>query len=48
MLAAWEWLRSTILPIRSSGEPLLTNRYVRVVFDSALALAAFVITFLLN
>lgn len=48
MLAAWEWLRSTILSIRSSGEPLLTNRYVRVVFDSALAVAAFVITFLLN
>jgi D-alanyl-lipoteichoic acid acyltransferase DltB (MBOAT superfamily) len=48
VLAAWEWLRSTILSIRSSGEPLLTNRYVRVVFDSALGAAAFIITVLLN
>jgi hypothetical protein len=47
-LASWEWLRSALLSIRTSNGPVLTNRYARVVYASALGLTAFVITFLLN
>lgn len=48
VLAAWEWLRAALLSIRTSEGPVLTSRYARVVYASALGLAAFVMTFLLN
>jgi D-alanyl-lipoteichoic acid acyltransferase DltB (MBOAT superfamily) len=47
-LAMWEVLRTALLSIRSGEGPLLCNRYARVVFASAVGLAAFVITFLLS
>jgi D-alanyl-lipoteichoic acid acyltransferase DltB (MBOAT superfamily) len=48
VLAGWEWLRAALFSIRTSEEPALTNRYVRLAFATTLALAAFVITVLLN
>ena len=48
VLAAWEWLRAALLSIKTAGGPVLTSRYARVVYASALGLAAFVMTFLLN
>jgi hypothetical protein len=46
--ALWEWLRAALLSIEMGGEPLLTSRYARVIYASALGLSAFVITVLLN
>jgi D-alanyl-lipoteichoic acid acyltransferase DltB (MBOAT superfamily) len=48
VLAFWEWLRAALLSIKTSEGPVLTSRYARVVYASALGLAAFVITILLN
>ena len=48
LLALWEWLRAALLSIEMGGEPLLTSRYARVIYASALGLAAFVISILLN
>jgi alginate O-acetyltransferase complex protein AlgI len=48
VLAAWEWLRAALLSIRTSEGPVLTSRYARVVYASALGLAAVVMTVLLN
>jgi hypothetical protein len=48
VLAAWEWLRAAILSISTSDGPVFTSRYARVVYASALGLAAFVMTVLLN
>jgi D-alanyl-lipoteichoic acid acyltransferase DltB (MBOAT superfamily) len=48
VLAIWEWLRAWLLSIHAAGEPLLTSRYARVVYASALCLAVIVITLLLN
>jgi len=48
VLAAWEWLRAALLSIKTAGGPVLTSRYARVVYASALGLAAFVMTVLLN
>jgi D-alanyl-lipoteichoic acid acyltransferase DltB (MBOAT superfamily) len=48
VLAAWEWLRAAILSIRTSDGPVFTSRYARVVYASALGLAVFVMTVLLN
>jgi hypothetical protein len=48
VLAAWEWLRAALLSIKTAGGPVLTSRYARVVYASALGLAAFVMIFLLN
>jgi len=48
VLAAWEWLRAALLSIKSAEGPVLLSRYARVVYASALGLAAFVITVLLN
>jgi D-alanyl-lipoteichoic acid acyltransferase DltB (MBOAT superfamily) len=48
VLAVWEWLRARLLSIRTSEGPVLTSRYARVVYASALGLAAFVMTILLN
>lgn len=47
-LAAWEALRASMLSLHTSSGPVLTSRYARVVYVSALGLAAFVITVLLN
>jgi D-alanyl-lipoteichoic acid acyltransferase DltB (MBOAT superfamily) len=47
-LTAWESLRQALLSIRTSGGPVLTNRYARVVYASALGLIAVLITILLN
>jgi D-alanyl-lipoteichoic acid acyltransferase DltB (MBOAT superfamily) len=47
-LALWEWMRAALLSIRTTDGPVLTSRYARVVYASALGLAAFVMTILLN
>jgi alginate O-acetyltransferase complex protein AlgI len=48
VLATWEGLRAALLSIKISGRPVLTSRYARVVYVSALGLTAFVVTVLLN
>jgi alginate O-acetyltransferase complex protein AlgI len=48
VLALWEKLRTALLLIKTSKGPVLTSRYARVVYASALGLTAFVITILLN
>jgi D-alanyl-lipoteichoic acid acyltransferase DltB (MBOAT superfamily) len=48
VLALWEWLRFALLSIRTTGGPVLTHRYARVVFASALGLAAYVMSVLLS
>ena len=46
--ALWERLRSSLLSIRAAERPLLTCRYARVIYASAMALTAFLVTALLN
>jgi alginate O-acetyltransferase complex protein AlgI len=48
VLAFWEWLRDALLSIRTREGPVLTSRYARVVYASALGLTALVMTVLLN
>lgn len=48
VLAVWEWLRAALLSVRTEDGPVLTNRYARVVYASALGLASIVMTALLN
>jgi alginate O-acetyltransferase complex protein AlgI len=48
VLALWEWLRERLLSIQIHGNPVLTSRYLKVVFASALALISLVLTLLLN
>ncbi len=48
LLAAWELLRSGLLSLRIGEQPILTTRYARVVYASALGTAAVFITLLLN
>ena len=48
VLALWEWLRMALLSVKAGGEPVLTSRYARVVYTSALGLVAAVLTVLLN
>ena len=48
VLAGWEWLRARLLSIQTSEGPVLTSRYARVVYATALGLAAFIVTVLLN
>ena len=48
VLAMWEWLRAALLSIETSEGPLLTSRYARVVYTSALGLIAYLFTALLN
>jgi D-alanyl-lipoteichoic acid acyltransferase DltB (MBOAT superfamily) len=48
VLAFWEWVRALLLSIRTPEGPLLTSRYARVIYASALGLVAFAITVLLN
>jgi D-alanyl-lipoteichoic acid acyltransferase DltB (MBOAT superfamily) len=48
VLALWEVLRAALLSLKTADGPVLTSRYARVVYASALGLAAFVMTVLLN
>lgn len=48
VLAAWERVREGLLSIRVADIPVLTHRYARVVYITALALVAFVMTALLD
>lgn len=48
VLAAWELLRSLLLTPATADGPLLESRYARVIYASAFALIAFVLTVLLN
>ena len=48
VFSGWEWLRARVLSISVGGQVALTSRYARVVYASALGLAAFVISVLLN
>ncbi len=48
VLAVWESVRALLLSIRTSEGPVLTSRYARVVYASALGFAACVLTILLN
>ena len=47
-LAFWESIRAALLSIKTAEGPVLTSRYARVVYASALGMAAVVITLLLN
>jgi alginate O-acetyltransferase complex protein AlgI len=48
VLELWEWLRALMLSLRGSDGPVLTSRYARTVYATALGLVAFVIAILLN
>jgi D-alanyl-lipoteichoic acid acyltransferase DltB (MBOAT superfamily) len=48
VLALWEWFRAALLSIKTSEGPLLTSRYARVVYATALGLVALVMTVLLK
>jgi D-alanyl-lipoteichoic acid acyltransferase DltB (MBOAT superfamily) len=48
VLAAWEGLRAALLAIKTSEGPALTSRYARVIYASALGLAALATIVLLN
>jgi alginate O-acetyltransferase complex protein AlgI len=48
LLAAWEWLRATLLSIEISDGSVLESRYARVVYASAMGLVAIVFSVLLN
>jgi hypothetical protein len=48
ILASWEWLRARLLSIKTAEGPVLTSRYARVVYASALGLVALVMSVLLN
>jgi D-alanyl-lipoteichoic acid acyltransferase DltB (MBOAT superfamily) len=48
VLALWEVLRGGLLAVKTSNGPVITHRYARVVYASALALAGLVFTLLLN
>lgn len=48
VFSLWEWIRPALLSVTAAGSPLFTSRYARVVYASAMGLAAFVMTFLLN
>lgn len=47
-LAGWEGLRAVLLSIEVSEGPVLTSRYARVVYTSALGLTAVIMTVLLS
>jgi D-alanyl-lipoteichoic acid acyltransferase DltB (MBOAT superfamily) len=47
-LTGWDLLRAALLSIRTAEGPVLTSRYARVVYASALGMAALVITVLLQ
>ena len=47
-LAFWEWLLDALLSIKIAEESVFLSRYARVVYASALGLAALVATALLH
>jgi D-alanyl-lipoteichoic acid acyltransferase DltB (MBOAT superfamily) len=47
-LTFWELLRTLLLGIKTAEGPVLTSRYARVAYASALGLIAFIMTVLLN
>jgi D-alanyl-lipoteichoic acid acyltransferase DltB (MBOAT superfamily) len=47
-LEAWEWLRNAIFGLKAAGRPGVDNPYVRIVFVTALGLAAFIVTAVLT
>ena len=48
VLTLWEWLRASLISMKVDGGPVLTSRYARVVYASALGLVIVVMTVLLN
>lgn len=40
VLASWEWLRAVLLSIKTSQGPILISRYARVMYATALGMAA--------
>jgi D-alanyl-lipoteichoic acid acyltransferase DltB (MBOAT superfamily) len=48
VLASWEWLRAALLSVKTAEGPVLTSRYARVVYASALGLVALATIVLLN
>jgi hypothetical protein len=48
VLALWELLRAALLSIKTAEGPVLTCRYARVVYATALGLASVVMIILLN
>ncbi len=48
LLALWEIVRAALLSLTTSNGPVLTSRYARVVYASALGLAALVFTALMS
>jgi hypothetical protein len=46
--AFWEWLRAALLSIEAAEGPVLTSRYARVVYASAMGLVALVMAILLS
>lgn len=48
LLSCWESLRARLLSFKTATGPMLTSRYARVVYATALGLAALVITILLK
>ena len=48
LLALWESTREGLLSLKVAGKALLTHRYVRVAYASALGLIAIAVTMLLN
>ena len=48
VLGFWESLHGALLSIKTTEGPVLTSRYARVVYASALGFVAFVLTILLN
>jgi D-alanyl-lipoteichoic acid acyltransferase DltB (MBOAT superfamily) len=47
-LASWEWLRAALLSITAFQQPLLTSRYARTVYATALGIVSLVVTTALN
>jgi D-alanyl-lipoteichoic acid acyltransferase DltB (MBOAT superfamily) len=48
VLALWEYLRAALLSIGNPDQPLLLNRYARVVYATALCYASIAVALLLN
>ena len=48
VLAAWEWLCGALLSIQTTEGSVLTSRYARTIYASAMCLIAFVLSVLLN
>ncbi len=47
-LALWETVRAALLSVKAVGAPVVTSRYARVVYASAMGLVAVVVTILLS